>query len=49
MHVLFIPALLVGLLSVHLALVWRQTHTQFPGPGTTEETVTGTPVWPSSR
>ena len=46
MHVLFIPALLVGLLSAHLALVWRQTHTQFPGPGTTEETVTGTPVWP---
>ena len=35
-----------GLLSAHLALVWRQTHTQFPGPGTTEETVTGTPVWP---
>ena len=46
MHILLIPALITGLLSVHLALVWRQTHTQFRPSGTTEETVTGTPVWP---
>jgi len=45
-HILLIPALIVALLSVHLALVWHQTHTQFRGPGTTEDTVTGTPVWP---
>ena len=46
MHVLFIPALLVGLLSAHLALVWRQTHTQFPGPRNDRGDRTGTPVWP---
>ena len=46
MHVLLIPLLLLTLLGVHLALVWHQTHTEFPGPGTSEDTVTGTPVWP---
>lgn len=46
MHILLIPALIVGLLSAHLALVWHQTHTQFRGEQTTEDTVTGTPVWP---
>ncbi len=45
-HVLFIPAILVGLMSGHLALVWHQTHTQFRTPHTTEDTVTGIPVWP---
>jgi ubiquinol-cytochrome c reductase cytochrome b subunit len=34
-------------LAVHLALVWHQKHTQFPGPGRTEANVIGEPVWPS--
>ena len=46
MHILLIPALITGLLSAHLALVWHQTHTQFRPKGTPEESVTGTPVWP---
>ncbi len=46
MHILLIPLALLGLLSAHLALVWHQTHTQFEAPGRTEQTVTGTPVWP---
>ncbi len=46
MHILLIPALITGLLSAHLALVWHQTHTQFRPEGTAEGTVTGTPVWP---
>ncbi len=46
MHIFLIPAVITGLLSVHLALVWRQTHTQFRPKGTLEGTVTGTPVWP---
>ena len=28
-HILLIPAFIVGLLAVHLMLVWRQKHTQF--------------------
>ncbi|GIU96256.1 MAG: ubiquinol-cytochrome c reductase cytochrome b subunit [Actinomycetota bacterium] len=46
LHVLLIPLVIAGLIGAHLALVWRQTHTQFPGPGRTEDTVTGIPVWP---
>ncbi|MGZ5288771.1 MAG: cytochrome bc1 complex cytochrome b subunit [Actinomycetota bacterium] len=46
MHILLIPLLLLSLLGAHLALVWHQTHTQFRGPGTSENTVTGIPVWP---
>ncbi len=46
-HVLVVPALIVGLLSVHLATVWRQKHTQFPGPGRTEHNVVGSRLWPT--
>jgi ubiquinol-cytochrome c reductase cytochrome b subunit len=46
LHILLIPLLLMALLGAHLTLVWLQTHTQFQGPGRTEDTVEGTPVWP---
>ncbi len=46
-HILLIPLLIFGLLGLHLALVWRQKHTQFPGPGRTEQNVVGERVWPS--
>ncbi len=46
LHVLLIPLLLMALLGAHLSVVWHQTHTQFRAPGRTEDTVTGTPVWP---
>ena len=45
-HVLLIPALLVGLFVVHIALVALQKHTQYPGPGKTEDNVVGYPVMP---
>jgi ubiquinol-cytochrome c reductase cytochrome b subunit len=45
-HVLLIPAILLALIGVHLALVVRQKHTQFPGPGRTESTVSGERVYP---
>jgi ubiquinol-cytochrome c reductase cytochrome b subunit len=47
LHVLLVPALIVGLLTVHLAILWRQKHTQFAGPGRTEDTITGSRLWPS--
>ncbi|HEV7862059.1 MAG TPA: ubiquinol-cytochrome c reductase cytochrome b subunit [Acidimicrobiia bacterium] len=46
-HTLIVPALLVGLISLHLAMVWRQKHTQFPGDGHTEDTVEGPKLWPT--
>jgi ubiquinol-cytochrome c reductase cytochrome b subunit len=46
-HILVVPAALVGLLSVHLAIVWRQKHTQFPGDGAREDNVVGSRLWPT--
>jgi len=40
-HVFLLPGLLLGLVAVHLALVWYQKHTQFPGPGARESNVVG--------
>lgn len=45
-HVLLLPAILIGLFTVHIALVALQKHTQFPGPGRTNENVVGFPVMP---
>ena len=46
LHVLLIPLGIMALLGAHLGMVWHQTHTQFPAVGRSEDTVTGTPVWP---
>ena len=46
-HVLLIPAALAMLIAVHLAMIMRQHHSQFPGPGRTERNVVGTPMWPA--
>jgi ubiquinol-cytochrome c reductase cytochrome b subunit len=47
LHVLILPAAIVGVLSLHLAMVWRQKHTQFRGPGRNEDNVVGTRLWPT--
>jgi ubiquinol-cytochrome c reductase cytochrome b subunit len=46
-HVLIVPALIIGLLTVHLAIVWRQKHTDFPGVGRRESNVVGSKLWPT--
>jgi ubiquinol-cytochrome c reductase cytochrome b subunit len=46
-HILLVPALLIGLLTVHLAILWRQKHTQFGGAGRTEHNVVGSRLWPT--
>jgi ubiquinol-cytochrome c reductase cytochrome b subunit len=45
-HILVFPGIMLGLIGVHLALVWFQKHTQFPGPGRTETNVVGVRVMP---
>ena len=47
MHILVLPALIVVLLTVHLAIVVRHKHTQFPGPGRLDTNVVGERLWPS--
>src|SRR3954469_5059139 len=45
-HVLLIPAIILGLVTVHLLLLIKQKHTQFPGPGRTEHNVVGNRFFP---
>jgi ubiquinol-cytochrome c reductase cytochrome b subunit len=45
-HVFVIPAILAALIAVHLAIIMRQRHSQFPGPDRREDNVLGTPMWP---
>ncbi len=46
LHVYLVPFILAGLIAAHLAIVWRQKHAQFPGPGRTERNVVGSPLVP---
>lgn len=45
-HILLVPALLIGLFTAHLALVMVHKHTQYPGPGRTNDNVVGFRVMP---
>ncbi|GAB2840069.1 cytochrome bc1 complex cytochrome b subunit [Lentzea nigeriaca] len=45
-HILLIPAIILGLIAAHLALVWYQKHTQFPGVGRKETNVVGVRIMP---
>jgi ubiquinol-cytochrome c reductase cytochrome b subunit len=46
-HVLIIPLALLALITVHLALLVHQKHTQFAGEGRTEHNVVGSPMFPT--
>lgn len=46
LHIMVLPALMAVGIGAHLAIVWRQKHTQFPGPGRSERVVVGSPFWP---
>ncbi|MFD8244319.1 cytochrome bc complex cytochrome b subunit [Nocardia sp. NPDC059691] len=45
-HVLLFPGIILALIAAHVALVWYQKHTQFPGPGRTENNVVGARIVP---
>ncbi|EWT00561.1 Ubiquinol-cytochrome c reductase cytochrome b subunit [Intrasporangium oryzae NRRL B-24470] len=45
-HVLLLPAILVGLFTAHILLVFLHKHTQYPGPGKTNNNVVGFPMMP---
>jgi len=47
LHVLVIPVSIAVLLSVHLAILVRQKHTQWAGDGRTERNVVGSKLWPT--
>jgi ubiquinol-cytochrome c reductase cytochrome b subunit len=45
-HVLLVPGILLALIAAHMMILWHQKHTDFPGPGKTEEVVVGTKFYP---
>jgi ubiquinol-cytochrome c reductase cytochrome b subunit len=47
LHIMLVPALLAALLGLHLAILWRQKHTQFAGEGRRETNVMGSYLWPT--
>jgi ubiquinol-cytochrome c reductase cytochrome b subunit len=45
-HVLLVPGLLLALIGAHMLLLVYHKHTQWPGPGRTEDNVVGEPLLP---
>ena len=45
-HVLLLPAVIIGLFTAHIVLVAVHKHTQYPGPGRTNDNVVGYPFMP---
>jgi len=45
-HVLLLPAIIIGLFTAHIVLVAVHKHTQYPGPGKTNDNVVGYPMMP---
>jgi ubiquinol-cytochrome c reductase cytochrome b subunit len=46
LHILLLPGIILALIGIHLAMLWFQKHTDFPGPGKTETNVIGVRVMP---
>ncbi|MGC5169691.1 cytochrome b [Micromonospora sp. DT81.3] len=46
LHILLLPALVVALVGLHLMLMVINKHTQFAGPGRTNQNVVGYPMMP---
>ncbi|MEV8534623.1 cytochrome bc complex cytochrome b subunit [Streptomyces sp. NPDC051211] len=45
-HILLLPGIMLGLVVAHLILVVYHKHTQYPGPGKTNNNVVGMPLLP---
>jgi len=45
-HVLLLPGIFLALIGAHLLMVFAQKHTQYPGPGRTNNNVVGFPLLP---
>ena len=46
LHILIVPGIILTLVTIHMVLLVRQKHTQFPGAGRTEQNVVGAPMFP---
>jgi ubiquinol-cytochrome c reductase cytochrome b subunit len=46
LHILLLPALVVAFIALHLVFVVVHKHTQYAGPGRTQQNVSGFPILP---
>jgi len=46
-HIFLVPALLALLIGLHIAVIWRQFHTNYPGPGRSDKLIVGSRLWPT--
>jgi len=46
LHIMLLPAILIAVLGIHLVLMVINKHTQFAGPGRTNDNVVGVPIMP---
>lgn len=46
LHIMLLPAILIGTLAIHMVLLVVNKHTQFAAPGRTNNNVVGSPVLP---
>ncbi|QVQ53239.1 cytochrome bc complex cytochrome b subunit [Spiractinospora alimapuensis] len=47
LHILVLPGILLALITAHFMILWHQKHTQWPGPGRSDKTVVGSPMYPA--
>jgi ubiquinol-cytochrome c reductase cytochrome b subunit len=45
-HILLLPGIILALFTLHLIILWYQKHTQYPGPGKSDDNVVGYPFFP---
>ena len=46
LHIMLLPAILIATLGLHMVLMVINKHTQFAGPGRTNDNVVGVPIMP---
>lgn len=46
-HIFVVPAIMAALLTLHLGILWRQKHTNYPGPQRSDATIVGSRLWPN--
>ena len=47
LHIFVVPLAILGLITFHMLMIWYQKHTQFAGPGRTEDNVVGARFFPA--
>jgi ubiquinol-cytochrome c reductase cytochrome b subunit len=47
LHVFLVPGIILALITVHMGLLVKQKHTQWPGPGRTNHNVVGVRMFPT--